>query len=253
MVERLQLWFWSSERLTRNKVYEMRIDLRSHGQHLDLVVKIRKVQLLRSSGFEKGYLHSAALSRRTPEKAQRLLEVFQRLNPELTGSEAAPTSPRRPRSERSSAAPRRGSAMSSAFDTDPGRRPRDASSRPRPSRPGPPAALASAPPAGERYHVTPVVWPGTPPAVMLHFPTVEALRADHRVENGDLFLYTGACRDLRERRTVMMHLQLPDGQHLSLPALVTESGSQRCALLARRVEHRILYTLTMASGNSTPR
>ncbi len=269
MVEGRRLDFWSGERLKLGNTYEMRVDLQAHGGNVDLVVKILRVNLVRSTGVESGFLHQAVFRAKSAEDGRRFERVFWRLNPEHAPEPGVElrVHPRRKR-------------VSGAGSSAGGDRPRPGvTSRPsvssmasggfyarrllKPNRPPgssvPPQRHWStksedervplrviAPPEDRARRVVPQIAEGSPPTVLVRFEVAEALRADLLLERDDAFLFMAPARDLEPMQRVMLLLQLPQGQFVRLEAQVWESTHRGCVLVARGLSPSLRANLRVA-------
>jgi hypothetical protein len=261
-VNNQQLWFFTGERLTLNFIYEMRIDTRGSGGNVDLVVKIASVSVGQSAGVKKGYLHTARFRTKRPGETAKLLTAFGKLNPELAAPIAAaptsptPTAPARPvgrptppletRQKTDSTPPRPRSgqpepAPQRALPKAPSKKPRSTE----PLRSEPTAAKRSST-SGSAHQVIPQIGPGTPPAVLLHYPDQQTLRTHLRIEQGDLFLYAAPAAQLQERQGVTLHIQLPLGAFITLVGRVSESSGRRCSFIVRRIDAATHNTISAA-------
>ncbi len=278
-VTQQRMAFWSSVRLTEGKVYEMRIDLRGHSGNVDLRVKVRRVQVGRSSGIRHGYLHHAAFKTSGSGDTERLLQVFRRLNPEnapgglphddaFQASSFGRTSPEpiqaRPESEgpataseashepvletrqavRSALASFQAAGARGAGASAPVPAPESTRETGRPTGRSP--AAPPQPTPKRRKRVVPQLGPGFPVPVTLDFCTGDTLRAGMRLSQKHAVLTTAPERTLAPTLQVTLHLLLPDGAFESVPARVKESTAQRCVIIARDLHPSTRATLAAA-------
>ncbi len=272
MVEGRRVDFWSGERLKLGKTYEMRVDLLAQGGNVDLVVKILRVHVGRSTGVESGYLHHAVFRAKSAEDARRFERVFWRLNPEHAPEPGAEVmvSPRKRKRRGDDASSGGGryhgsagnppSVSSMASDGYYAMRSKRRRGRVRSTgssgatvqhwstraqeRREPPAVIA--PPVDRPQRVVPQVADGDPPTVLARYQAAEALRADLLIEGHDAYLFMAPARDLEPMRKVLLLMQLPQGHFVRVEAKVWESGYRGCVLVARGLSPSLIANLRMA-------
>ncbi len=258
------------ERLTSGGMYEARVDLRAHGGNADLQVKIVQASVGMKSGVTQGYLHVAKYRSKHSQDAARMIDAYGRLNPGRAQAHSPTSKPPRakPAPAPAAATPKPAKAPAPQAKPQEPETPKAEARTPEPIQPVPskPAPLETKPrepaprqpeprrreprpvrPKGalpdSAHRVFPQIAPGTPPAILLHFPDHGTLRTHIRIESGDVFLYAAPASEIEEQRAVVLHLQLPQGAFVTIPAKVLESNARRCSFVARRADAATLNTL----------
>lgn len=245
LVNGTQVHFFTGEHLAPGRMYEARIDPRDQGGNVDIRVKIVQASVGHKSGVKEGYLHIARYRTKRSQDTRRLLDAFRKLNPELAPAATAPAPAPAPRppAARPVAPAQTAESRPPKAKAAPEPSPRKPAKRPEPkAAPSQPRRTAT----DSIYRVIPQIGPGTPPAVLLHFPDAMTLRTHMRIEQGDVFLYGAPTQELAERQGVLLHLQLPTGRFVSALGRVMESTDRRCSFVLRRADAAVLNSLNAA-------